>query len=73
MNSFVHQLRWYNDRFSGGHYVRIAYIDLENNKYEDYKWFRMFFDYEVMKSEIAYTFEDGVFGLRVLKHYEFVR
>lgn len=68
--SFVHEMRWY-----GGRLERIAYIDLENGKYSEYPWFRMFYDFDAMKykSEITYKFEDGIFGLRVLKSYEFTK
>lgn len=71
--SFVHEMVWYSSRHSRGHYEKVGYIDLENNKYEDYDWFRSFYDFEAMehKSEITYTFEDGLLGMRVLKHYEF--
>ncbi|HEX5002670.1 MAG TPA: J domain-containing protein [Bacteroidia bacterium] len=71
--SFVHEQRWYSSRYSRGRYEKIAYIDLEKNKYEEYDWFRMFFDFDAMKdkSEITYKFEDGLLGLRVLKHYDF--
>ncbi|MEO8148632.1 MAG: J domain-containing protein [Bacteroidia bacterium] len=70
---FVHEQRWYGTSQSGARLEKIAYIDLENNKYDDYKLFRMFFDFDAMeyKSEITYKFEDGLFGLRVLKSYEF--
>lgn len=73
--SFVHEKDWYSSRHSGGRYEKIGYIDLENNKYEDYNWFRSFFDFEAMehKGEITYTFEDGLLGLRVLKHYDFTK
>lgn len=73
--SFVHEKLWYSSRYSRGHYEKIGYIDLENNKYEDYDWFRMFFDFDAMKdkSEITYRFEDGLLGLRVLKHYDFTK
>lgn len=48
-------------------------IILEKNAYSDYYFIRTFFDYEKMeyKTEIIYTFEDGLFGLRVLKDYKF--
>ncbi len=29
--------------------VLIDYIDLENDKYEEYPWFRMFYDFEAMQ------------------------
>lgn len=73
--SFVHEKRWYGGRHSRGRLEKIAYIDLENNKYQDYHWFRMFYDFPAManKSEITYKFEDGLFGLRVLTTYEFTK
>jgi hypothetical protein len=80
--SFVHETRWYsrnyfNRRFSTGGYSgkreKIAAIILDKNRYDDFPWFRMFHDFEKMKNktEITYTFEDGFFGFRVLKHHEF--
>jgi hypothetical protein len=74
--SFVHEQVWYRrTRHSRGHYEKIAYIDLEKNQYEDYNWFRTFYDFEAMehKREITYTFEEGLLGLRVLKHYDFTK
>ncbi|HCW06494.1 MAG TPA: hypothetical protein DGG95_03905 [Cytophagales bacterium] len=75
--SFVHKTEWYGSRrrHNSGSYQKTSYIDLENNKYEEYPWFRMFLDFEAMqyKSEITYTFEDGLFGLRVLKGFEFTK
>ncbi|MFI5221750.1 MAG: DnaJ domain-containing protein [Bacteroidia bacterium] len=73
--SFVHEKRWYGGgRFNRESYLdKTAYIDLPDGKYEQVYWFRMFFDFEAMKfkTEITYTFEDGLFGLRVLKKFEF--
>lgn len=73
--SFVHEKRWYGGRHSRARLEKIAYINLANAKYEEYNWFRMFFDFDAMKnkSEITYKFEDGLLGLRVLKHYEFTK
>lgn len=75
--SFVHETSWYETRLltSRGHLEKIAYIDLKDNKYVEYKWFRMFLDFESMKnkSEITYTFEDGLLGMRVLKDYDFTK
>lgn len=73
--SFVHEKRWYGGRHSRARLEKIAYIDLANDKYEEYHWFRMFFDFDAMKdkSEITYRFEDGLLGLRVLKHYDFTK
>jgi len=73
--SFVHEKRWYVNLHRRGRYEKIAYIDLQQNKYEAYHTFRVFFDFEAMKDkrEITYTFEEGLFGIRVLKHYEFTK
>jgi hypothetical protein len=73
--SFVHEMRWYGGRNSRARLEKIAYIDLERNKYQEYNWFRVFFDFDAMKdkSEITYKFEDGLLGLRVLKDYEFTK
>jgi hypothetical protein len=78
--SFTHQWRWYGGSISRYRKPRFrlektAYIHLENHQYKEYKWFRVFLDFEVMKDkqEITYTFEEGLFGLRVLKGYEFTR
>ncbi len=58
-----------------GNYERqdYSYIDLEGNAYANYQGIRIFFDYEQMKyaKTITYTFEDGFFGLRVVKDYKF--
>lgn len=71
--SFIHERRWYRASNTTHELRKIAYIDLRGNKYEQIHWFRMFFDFDSMenKSEITYTFQDGLFGLRVLEHYEF--
>ncbi|MGN6647734.1 MAG: J domain-containing protein [Cytophaga sp.] len=56
-----------------GHISKTSYIHLINDQYEEYHWFRMFFDLNPTnnKSKITYVFEDGLFGLRVLKSYVF--
>ncbi len=73
--TFVHEKRWYGGRTTKARLEKIAYIDFTNNKYEEYPWFRMFFDFDAMKdkSEITYRFEDGLLGLRVLKQYDFTK
>lgn len=50
-------------------------ILLKDNKYTDYSWFRFFLNFSEMrdKHEITYQFEDGLFGLRVLKDYQFTK
>ena len=52
-----------------------TYLHLENNKYENNHWFRTFFDFDAIRlaDNVTYTFEDGFFGLRVLKSYRFHR
>lgn len=71
--TFVHQKIWYSRKYSRGSYEKIGYIYLKGNKYEEYKWFRSFFDFESMmnKNQITYKFEEGFLGLRVLKDYHF--
>ncbi|MFM1931593.1 MAG: hypothetical protein RL226_896 [Bacteroidota bacterium] len=73
--SFSHEMRWYGGRFSKWRLEKIAYINLENDKYKKYVLLRTFFDFETMKNkrEIAYQFEDGLLGMRVLKDYEFTK
>lgn len=53
---------------------KTAHIVLPNQKYQKYYWYRVFFNFPKMenKTGIIYTFEDGLFGLRVLKKYEFI-
>lgn len=48
-------------------------ITLEDDAYEDYMFIRLFFDIEQMtyKKEVQFTFEEGLFGFRVLKAFEF--
>jgi hypothetical protein len=72
--SFVHEMRVYsNKRRRTQHLEKIAQINLKDDQYKDYIWFRVFLDFEAMedKSEIKYCFEEGLFGIRVLKSYEF--
>lgn len=49
-----------------------SYIILENNVYEDYKGLRVFMNYRelISKNNVTYTFETGLFGIRVMKDYE---
>jgi len=46
---------------------------LENESYEKYPHIRYFLDYKKVqgKHTITYFFEDGLFGLKVMKEYEF--
>jgi len=77
--SFVYKQKMYGESLTGNRTVenerpeKISYIDLENNKYENYHWFRMFFSFDNLtdKQQITYTFATGVFGIRVLKDYSF--
>lgn len=52
---------------------RLTTIYLEGGVYKEYDLPRMFFNYEKMKdkSVITYDIEDGFFGFRVVKDYEF--
>jgi hypothetical protein len=54
---------------------KTTYIYLSNNAYEYSYMTRSFFiDYKRMlfKNQIIYTFERGIFGLKIRKEYEFV-
>ncbi|MDQ3190924.1 MAG: DnaJ domain-containing protein [Bacteroidota bacterium] len=48
-------------------------INLHNNTYEDYLGIRVFFDYNYMakKNTISFLFEEGLFGIKVMKEYTF--
>lgn len=54
---------------------KIAYIRLENNKYATFNGIRVFADFNSMKDakKILYKFEDGLFGIRVMKDFKFYR
>lgn len=54
---------------------KTTHITLEGDRYADFVGIRIFADYvEMEKSrEITYNFADGIFGLRVMKSYEFIR
>jgi hypothetical protein len=73
--SFVHEKRWYGGRTTPSRLEKIAYIDLENNKYDNFEGLRMFADLDAMKDahKITYTFEDGLLGFRVMKDFQFDR
>lgn len=75
VHAFVHEQAWYASRFGRGRFEKIAVIKLADSKYAEYVWFRVFSDFEAMqyKREITYRFEEGLFGLRVLKAYEFTK
>lgn len=65
---FKHELRPYR-----GGSQKTTQIRLKGDKYADFIGIRIFLDYESMEYSrtIAYKFADGLFGLRVLKSYEF--
>ena len=67
------KMEWYSFRGGGGRYEATSMINLEGNKYEAYKGFRMFYDYDAVKASrsITYTFAEGLFGLRVIKSFRF--
>lgn len=50
-------------------------IVLENNRYREYYFLRFFMDFKEMgnSNKIRYTFKDGLFGLRVMTDYEFIK
>lgn len=61
------------DVVKNGHRQETSYIILENNAYAEYPGIRYFLNYDDIKgrSTVTYTFADGLFGLRVMKSYEF--
>jgi curved DNA-binding protein CbpA len=54
---------------------KLAYINLENNRYRDFDGIRVFADYNELKgkNKIAYKFEEGLFGFRVMKDFKFYK
>lgn len=54
---------------------KLAYINLENNRYRDYNGIRIFADFNAMKDahKISYKFEDGLLGFRVMKDFKFYK
>lgn len=50
-------------------------INLENGKYSEYIFIRMFYNYDSMKNknQITYIFEDGLLGFRVMKGHSFTK
>lgn len=73
--SFTHKEEWYDRSYGRGGWEKVASIYLPDETYSAYSWFTVFFDFEAMenKREIGYTFEEGFFGLRVLKKHEFTK
>lgn len=73
--AFTHKEEWYDRSYGRGRWEKVASIYLPEGNYSGYSWFTVFFDFEAMESkrEITYTFEEGLFGLRVLKKYEFTK
>lgn len=55
------------------HLEKSTTLLLENNQYQNQHYLRMFYDYEKMKNKnkITFHFEEGFFGLKVLKSYYF--
>lgn len=72
---FKHDVIGTTTRLNYRTYQKSGYIHLENQAYEDYAWFRSFYNFESLetKSEVTYTFENGLFGIRVLKDYKFTK
>ena len=60
-----------SSRRGGSNYQPTSYIYLENNTYSQYMGLRLFFDYAELKNndQVTYTFETGLFGIRVMKNY----
>jgi hypothetical protein len=58
---------------SGRDAERTTNIILDGNKYEDYQDIRIFWDYNKMVSmdSISYQISEGLFGIRVMKSYQF--
>lgn len=56
-------------------YRETTMIQLDGKKYDAYMGIRIFADMAQMKrtNQITYTIEDGLFGIRVVKDYEFHR
>ncbi|MGY5350952.1 J domain-containing protein [Wenyingzhuangia sp. IMCC45533] len=66
--SFKHQYSSF-----GNNAQKTSSIILENNSYHKVSSFRMFTSFEKMKNKhyVCYSFEQGLFGLKVLKSYHF--
>ncbi len=76
--SFTHKQEWYSSTRPGnrnGRWEKVAYIYLENNKYAKFNGIRIFADFDAMKdaNRIAYKFEDGLLGYRVMKDFKFYK
>ena len=72
--SFTHRLeRVRSTRYSTSGMKKTSFIYLGEGNYEEYPWVRLFPNYHKMKysERITYQFEDGLFGIRVLKSYQF--
>ena len=70
---FSNQQAYYSRNRGRGGMENTSLIYLEGNHYDEILWNRVFFDVEQTKykSVIQYRFEEGLFGIRVLKDYEF--
>lgn len=66
--SFKHEIQPTNSGWQ-----KTTLIKLQDNMYPNFIGIRLFMDFEKMKSarRITYRFEDGLFGIRVMKDYEF--
>lgn len=69
--SYVFQHKFEIGRWGNWH--KTATIILPKNKYGTYLGIRSFIDFEEMRTarKITYTFADGLFGMRVMKDYDF--
>ena len=71
----IHEIYYYQPHIekTGNTYATTSLLELEGNKYSDYIGIRFIFNDDVSRVSryIDYTFEEGFFGYRVLKDYEF--
>lgn len=60
-----------NDYHVNGHYDKSSLIYLEGDAYDNCVGIRVFYDYAELTrfNHIAYTFEEGLLGIRVVKDY----
>ena len=74
----TYMIHWNWQRVKGfgmnGKTQRSSLISLSGNAYKNYPGIRVFLDFESISHfrKITYTFETGLFGIRVMKDYEFV-
>ena len=67
--------QYVTDRYRGSHRQSTSMIYLENWKYENAPGLRFFFDYQKLRytNQIQFEFEDGFFGVKVMKEYKLKR